>query len=98
MKPVVYQCEADVELVGAAKRYECQCEGLGKRFLHAVHIALARIQDDPERFSFYEGSARSCRVIRFPYRVVYEDLPDAIYIVAVAHASREPGYWKSRLS
>ena len=30
MKPVVYHCEADVELVGAAKRYECQCDGLGK--------------------------------------------------------------------
>lgn len=98
MKPVVYQCEADVELVGAAKRYECQGEGLGKRFLHAVHIALAKIQDDPERFPFYEGPARACRGIRFPYRVVYEDLPDAIYIVAIAHASRKPGYWKSRLS
>ena len=98
MKPVVYHCEADVELVGAAKRYECQRDGLGKRFLHAVHFALAKIQDDPDRFPFYDEPARSCRVAGFPYRLVYEELPDAIYIVAVAHASREPGYWKSRLS
>ena len=98
MKPIVYHCEADVELVGSSKHYECQREGLGKRFLHAVHIALAKIQDAPERFPFYDGPARSCRVIRFPYRVVYEDLPDAIYVVAVAHASREPDYWKHRLS
>ena len=98
MKPVVYHCEADVELVGAAKRYKCQREGLGNKFLHAVHVALAKIQDNTGRSPFYDEPARSCRVIGFPYRVVYEDLPDTIYIVAVAHASREPGYWKSRLS
>jgi hypothetical protein len=98
VKPVVYHCEADVELVGTAKRYKCQSEVLGKRFLHAVHIALAKIQENPERFSIYDGPARSCRVIGFPYRVVYEVLPDAIYILGIVHASREPGYWKSRLS
>lgn len=98
MKPVVYHCEADVELVGAAKRYKCQREGLGNKFLHAVHVALAKIQDKPERHPFYDETARSVRVVGFPYRVVYEELPEAIYIVAVAHASREPGYWKNRLS
>lgn len=41
---------------------------------------------------------RACRVDGFPYRVVYEVLPDAIYIIAVAHASREPGYWTNRLT
>ena len=98
MKPVAYHCEADVELVGAAKRYKCEQELLGRRFLHAVHIALARIQDNPERFPRYDDTTRSCRVIGFPYRLVYEVLPDAIYIIAVAHANREPGYWKNRLS
>src|SRR5262245_35408561 len=98
MKPVVYHCEADVELVGAAKRYKCQRESLGKQFLRAVHIALAKIQHNPERFPFYDKPARSCRVIGFPYRVVYEELPDAICVVAIAHANREPGYWKIRLS
>jgi toxin ParE1/3/4 len=98
MKPVVYHCEADVELVTATKRYECQCDGLGRRFLHAVRLALAKIQEDPERFPFYDKPARACLVIGFPYRVVYEFLPDAIYVVAITHTSREPGYWKNRLS
>jgi len=98
VKPVAYHCDADIELVGAAKRYECQRDGLGKRFLRAVHFALAKVQDDPERFPVYDRPVRSCRVIGFPYRVVYEELPDAIYVVAVAHMSREPGYWKHRLS
>lgn len=98
MRPVVYHCEADVELVGAAKYYECQREQLGHRFLRAVHVALARIQEKPEGFPFYEGYARACRVAGFPYRLVYEVLPDAICIIAVAHMSREPGFWRNRLS
>jgi toxin ParE1/3/4 len=98
MTLVVYHCEADVELVAAAKYYKCQREQLGHRFLHAVHVALARIQEDPERFPFHEAPTRECRVVGFPYRLVYEVLPDAIYIIAVAHMSREPGYWRNRLS
>src|SRR5260221_8541380 len=94
VKLVVYHCEADVELVGAAKYYQCQREQLGRRFLHAVHVALSKVQEDPERYPFYEKPTRACRVLGFPYRLVYEELPDAIYIIAVAHVSREPGYWR----
>ena len=98
MKPIVYHCEADVELVEAAKYYQCQRDQLGREFLHAVHIALAKIGDDPERFPYYEKPVRTCRVIGFPYRMVYEESPEAVCIIAVAHASREPGYWRNRLS
>jgi len=98
VKPVVYHCEADVELVSAAKYYKCQREDLGHKFLRAVHDALARLQKDPERFPFHDKPTRVCRVVGFPYRLVYEVLPDAIYIIAVAHTSREPGYWRRRLS
>jgi|SRR3954447_7940563 toxin ParE1/3/4 len=98
MMPVVYHCEADVELVAAAKRYYCRQKKLGRGFLRAVHLALAKIQDDPNRFPIYEAPARSCRVFGFPYRVIYEVWSDAIYVIAVAHSSREPGYWRNRLS
>jgi len=98
MKPVVYHCEADVELISVAKYYKCQSEQLGREFLHAVHVGLAKIQDDPDRYPFHRKPVRACRIVGFSYRLVYENLPDAIYILAVAHTSREPGYWKTRLS
>ena len=98
MKPIVYHCEADVELVSTAKRYKCQSETLGRAFLHAVHATLAKIQADPERFPFYDRPARACLLRKFPYRVVYEILPDAIQILAVMHTSRNSGYWKQRLN
>lgn len=33
----------------------------------------------------------------FPFDLVYCALPDEILIVALAHHSRRPGYWKDRL-
>jgi hypothetical protein len=67
VKPVVYQCEADVEVVESAKRYECRRKGLGRRFLHEIHMAEAKIQIDPARFPYFEEPTRSCRVRGFPY-------------------------------
>ncbi len=33
---------------------------------------------------------------RFPFLIYYEVLEDKLWIWAVMHAAREPGYWKSR--
>ena len=33
-----------------------------------------------------------------PDRIVYEELDDCVQVLAVMHDSREPDYWKSRLS
>ena len=35
---------------------------------------------------------------RFPFVVVYRVAADGIEVVAVAHGSRKPGYWKNRLA
>jgi hypothetical protein len=34
---------------------------------------------------------------RYPYFVVFRELPRKIQIIAVAHAKRRPGFWASRL-
>ena len=34
---------------------------------------------------------------RFPYAVVYIELDNEIRVLAVAHTSREPGFWRGRL-
>ena len=98
MRPVVYHCEADVELVEAAKYYQCQRQGLGRKFLHAVHVAMARIQENPNQFPIFDEPVRSCRVLGFPHRLFFEVLPNGVFILPVAHASREPGYWKGRVN
>jgi hypothetical protein len=42
------------------------------------------------------GTARRVLVRRFPYFVIYREWSDRLEIVAVAHQSRRPGYWRSR--
>jgi len=33
----------------------------------------------------------------FPYTLIYKPKEDAVYILAVAHQSRHPDYWKERI-
>lgn len=41
---------------------------------------------------------RKVRVDRFPYSIIFRLLDkDTVQVLAVAHGSREPGYWKNRL-
>ncbi len=35
--------------------------------------------------------------MRFPYSIIFRVDSDRIYVIAVAHAKRRPGYWKDRL-
>lgn len=98
MKPVAYHCEADVEVVSAARRYRCQQEELGRRFLRALQIAVEDIRKSPDRFPYYDRPLRARRVAGFPYRVVYEELEDCIHILSVMHTSREQEFLKNRLS
>jgi hypothetical protein len=39
---------------------------------------------------------RKHRLRRFPYTIHYAVLHDAIWIAAVAHQRRRPGYWAVR--
>jgi len=42
--------------------------------------------------------ARRLPVNRFPYHIAYLEWEGAIRILALAHDSREPGYWFSRIN
>jgi hypothetical protein len=42
------------------------------------------------------GDNRKLNFQRFPYAIVYNLRPDAIYIKAVMHLHRRPFYWRDR--
>jgi len=50
----------------------------------------------PERWPTYLHGTRRYRFRRFPYLMVYHVEPERIVVLAVAHAKRRPGYWKTR--
>jgi toxin ParE1/3/4 len=90
-----FLAQAAAEFEESIERYDEKRFGLGQEFSDAVHAAIQRIQESPELHSIYFGQYRYCPTERFPYIVIYR-FDEMIHITAVAHMSREPGYWLSR--
>jgi hypothetical protein len=55
------------------------------------------ISADPERFRKFDPPARRHFSRDFPYAVIFVEKPDHIWVVAVMHMKRQPGYWHTRL-
>jgi plasmid stabilization system protein ParE len=96
MKPVEFHPDAAEEASEAAAYYEDIRGGLGTDFQAELNAALARIGDNPLMYAAESGTIRVCPLHRFPYSVFYEDLPDRVWIAAVGHHRRRPGYWARR--
>jgi toxin ParE1/3/4 len=97
VKPVTIEEEAERELSGSVEFYERRRAGLGLEFEYATRQAVRTIQADPERHPLQKDGTRRYVMKRFPFIIRYVDLPDTIWIIAFAHTSRKPGYWRARL-
>jgi plasmid stabilization system protein ParE len=80
-------------------RYELRRTGLGTEFLSAVRDAVQLITLNSKVWQASEHGRDVRRFVmdRFPFAIVYTELGDEILIIAISHASREPGYWRTRL-
>lgn len=93
--------EAAQEAIEAAAWYESEQPGLGLTFLAAVDTAIDTIEENvvplsplPEEAG--QAGARRLILHRFPYDVVAIEMPREAIVIAIAHHSREPGYWRGR--
>ncbi len=69
---------------------------VAERFLEVLDEAIQRILGMPNSGLAYEHDTRRVLLKKYPYQVIYRLLPDTIRILAVAHQTREPGYWAGR--
>lgn len=97
MKPFHFHPEALAEADEAAKFYEEQQKGLGKRFIEALTDTINRIKRNPELYRKIDDNMRKCSLLHFPYGIIYRDKNKFIEIIAVMHLRRKPGYWKTRV-
>jgi plasmid stabilization system protein ParE len=93
---VEFHPEAQDELNAAAQFYEHQAEGLGLDFIMTVHRTSERLLESPASGSPFGRRLRRLLVPTFPYGLLYRVEPERIYIIAVMHLHRRPGYWRSR--
>jgi plasmid stabilization system protein ParE len=88
---------AEAEFADAGAFYEAERVGLGDDFFETVRAAVGRLEEIPEMGSPLDSKYRSVVVLRFPFRIVYRIAGGEIVIVAVAHQSRRPEYWRDRV-
>ena len=97
MKPLVIAEEAEQELAGSVAFYENRESGLGLDFERAAQRVLKKIASSPDRWPVGKYGTRHYLMQRFPFVIHYLDMPGRIWIVAFAHTSRKPNYWKTRI-
>lgn len=96
MSRVGYHPLAHQELTATAVFYHNQASGLGAAFLDEVEHAESFLVEYPNAGRTLRGTIRRFPLRRFPYDLIYEPQADVLWILAVAHQRRKPGYWADR--
>jgi toxin ParE1/3/4 len=89
--------EAEQDLREAATFYRDNAgntiaQALFNEFEHYIGLILRH----PGMGSLWRHHIRRCYMKRFPFSIIYTVLEDQIYVLAVAHNSRRPNYWRGR--
>jgi toxin ParE1/3/4 len=80
--------EAVAEARESRKWYAARNPLAGRAFEAAVPV--------PERWPVIHREVRRCLVKRFPFAIFYRVGSDVVTVLAAAHTSRRPGFWRKR--
>jgi toxin ParE1/3/4 len=97
VKPHIFHPEADEEYVQAVQYYADINLELGSRFHDEMEWLIGEVRADPERFRKFDPPAQRHFSRDFPFAVIFLNQSDRIWIVAVMHMKRRPGYWRERI-
>ena len=89
--------EAELEFLEAAAYYELRVVGLGQRFGADVRRTLDMLLAPPEIGIAVDTDLRKYALQRFPFSLIYGLSPDVLRVEVLAHQSRRPEYWRSRI-
>ena len=89
--------EADAEFADAVRYYAEIAPELGTRFYREVERLIREVCAHPKGFRKFDPPARRHISTHFPYAVIYFEKPGQVWIVAIMHMKRRPGYWRERL-
>ena len=99
-KVVTLHTEAGAELQDSVNFYrEHGGEELVARFKGEVAEGLDTIALYPYQYAATAeiDGVRKYRLRNFPFSILYIPLPRKIWVIAVAHGSRRPGFWTERV-
>ena len=99
-KAVRLHPDARAELQASVAFYRDRAgENWAERFKQRVAEGFNAIAADPDRYPPAPDlpGVRRIRLKQFPFSLLYINRADDVWVVAVAHGSRKPGYWKHRI-
>jgi plasmid stabilization system protein ParE len=88
---------ADEDLTHAAEVYAAADVEIARSFLSELLRVRGLILEAPQRWMKHAEGIHRKRLRRFPFVVIYRIKDDTVQVLAVAHTSRPPSYWKDRL-
>ncbi len=93
-----YSAEADAEFEEALTWYADRSTSAMLRLEREVAAAAGVLARHPRLGTPKPGKVRLLPLDDFPYSLVYAIRSDEVVVIALAHHSRRPGYWKDRLA
>lgn len=88
--------EAFVELQDATGNYEARSPGLGVRFRAEVESVCSAILQHPFLWRLRRSGYRRVNLPGFPYHVAFLTDARQVLVIAIAHSSRRPDYFRNR--
>lgn len=97
MPELLFHPDTTEEIKSSFDWYQEQVKGLGFEFVQELDDAFNSIQSLPQTWPKMGLYHRRFILSRFPYSVIYKNVDEKrIYIVAIMHNHRKPGYWNDR--
>lgn len=88
--------EAEQELVEGALYAREANEELGQAFISEFERSATLLTEQPFLGSVWRGVVRRLPMRRFPYSIIYYVRESEVRVLAIAHQSRKPGFWRGR--
>jgi plasmid stabilization system protein ParE len=98
MADVTFHPDAQREYQAAISWYQERNPAAARRFVAEIERVVGVIAAHPDRYGFYDDAHREAGLQRrFPFSIIYRvEASGDVTVIAVAHTSREPGYWQER--
>lgn len=97
MPEITFHPDVVNEIKSSYAWYQNQAKGLGDDYLTELETSYQTIVELPNTWPKFQKGFRRFLLGKFPFSIIYRFTGNTIFVVAVMHNSRKPGYWLERL-
>ena len=97
MRRVLFTEAARADLAEAIDWYHSHAAHVVPQFRESVRTAVARVAANPKQFRAGPHQTRRALLHRFPYLLIFREVEEDCYVIAVFHVSRDPTAWRRRV-